>query len=212
MYVARKEWDLFARVIGLEGNDSRLLVRYYFCIVTVGVVALFSSLSLSIFFKTKLLLSIPIPRRTVCSFTRVSDSIPLSPLNLSYPAPCRVVHGYLLAYIYLNRVTSTRTQGGLSSSKLPNRTLSILCPRFLLRWRVSFHFTARNCLETRRHSVLKSHARTCRPQSALMGFVFFHLFCTTLLLGLSSLPRVARASRCEFCNDQCVEDCTRGNR
>ena len=113
------------------------------------------------FFQTKLLLSIPTPHRTVCSFTRESDSILLSLLNLSYPSPRRVVHGYLLAYIYLNRVTSTRTMGGLSLNKLLNRTLSILCPWFLLRWRVSFHFTARYCLETRRHSVLKSHARTC---------------------------------------------------
>ena len=161
MYVAREEWDPFARVIGLEGNDSRLLVRYYFFIVTVGVVAPFS---LSLFFSKRNFFSpFPFPYRTVCSFTRGSDSIPLSPLNLSYPSPRRVVNGYLLAYIYLNRVTSTRTMGGLSLNKLLNRTLSILCPWFLLRWRVSFHFTARNCLETRRHSVLKSHARTCRP-------------------------------------------------
>lgn len=30
MYVARIEWDLFAGVIGLEENDARSLVRYYF--------------------------------------------------------------------------------------------------------------------------------------------------------------------------------------
>ena len=209
MYVAREEWDPFARVIGLEGNDSRLLVRYYFFIVTVGVVAPFSSLSL--FFKRNFS---PFPFPTELSVVSLGSLTLFLFLHLISPT-------LLLVELYMDicwrifiwtELTSTRTMGGLSLNKLLNRTLSILCPWFLLRWRVSFHFTARNCLETRRHSVLKSHARTCRPSRRLMEFVFFHLFCTTLLLGLSSLPRVARASRCEFCNDQCVEDCTRGNR